>query len=99
MRNRLNDILEPLATTGWLRAGILVLLLAAYAAPAALTTGAEPAQTTSEHTSIATVHITEGDTREAVTATYGGDIVVSHRRFDDRKPWMPKRSSVHDWAG
>jgi len=77
-----------------------VLLLAAYAAPAALTTGTEPVQTTSERTSIAAVHITEGVTREAVTAAHGGDIVVSRRTSDDPDgPRFEETDGVHAWAG
>jgi hypothetical protein len=89
LRNRLNDTPAPRATTRWLRAGILVLLLAAYAAPAALTTGTE------------TVHITEGNTQEAITAAHGDDIVAARRTFSDPTFGDPTfdTQGVHAWAG
>jgi len=88
MRNRLNDIPAPRATTRWLRAGILVLLLAAYAAPAALTP-------------ITTAHLTEGNTQETITAAHGSDIVVSKRKSTDPTSDGPtfEMQGVHAWAG
>ena len=41
MRNLLSNLVAPFAANGWLRAGILVLLLTTFAALAAPTTAAE----------------------------------------------------------
>ena len=88
MRNLLSNPLARPSTTRWLRAGILVLLLATYAALAAPTTGAEPVQTTGAHAAVVTVHIAEGD---------GGDTLARLRDFGD--PSMPSTDGAHAWAG
>ena len=97
MRNLLSNPLARPAATRRLRAGILALLLATYAAVAAPATGAEPVQATGAHAAIATVPIAEGNTREADTAVHGGDIVVSLRMLEG--PSMPSPDGAHAWAG
>ena len=62
----------PRAASGWLWAGILALLLAACStAEAPTTTSTEPA-----HAYIANITITHTDTRDAIEASYGADVVV-----------------------
>ena len=97
MRNLFSNLVRPLAATGWLRAGILVLLLAAFAALAAPAAGAEPVETTNAHALIDTVQNTGGEAHEAVAAVHGVDIVASRRT----PKGAPEQSfdGVHAWAG
>jgi len=81
MRN-LKKLTLPRAASGWLWAGILVLLLAACGTLEAQPPGTEPVPASADHAFIATVAITDADTPEAIAAAYGGDIVV----------WRPEAS-------
>jgi len=72
MRTILEHIRAPRAASGLLWAGILVLLLAACStAEAPTTSSTEPT-----HAYIASVEITNTDTRDAIEATYNADVVV-----------------------
>ena len=75
MRNLLTLSL-PRAASGWLWAGILVLLLAACGTLEAPSGDVAPLR----HVYIATVDVTDTDTRESIAAGYGGDIVT----------WLPE---------
>ena len=72
MRTIQRLVRAPRAASGWLWAGILVLLLAACStAEAPITPSTEPA-----HAYIASVTISATDTRDAIEASYGADVVV-----------------------
>ncbi|MDF1521659.1 MAG: S8 family serine peptidase [Trueperaceae bacterium] len=79
MRN-LHILTLPRATSGWLWAGILVLLLAACgtleAQPPSSERSTEPVASSTEHAYIATVDVTDTDTPAAIAAAYGGEVVV-----------------------
>jgi len=75
MRN-LHELALPRAASGWLWAGILVLLLAACGTLETHLPSTEPVHTANQHAYIATVDISDTDTREAIAAAYGGDVVV-----------------------
>ena len=60
------------AASGWLWAGIALLLLGACGD---LQTGLAP-DTTQDHAYIATIDITDDDTRQAIEAAHGGTVVV-----------------------
>ena len=68
----------PRAASGWLWAGILVLLLAACGTLEAQPPGTEPVPVPAgaEHAFIATVDIADADTRESIAAAYGAEVVV-----------------------
>jgi thermitase len=71
-----HELTLPHAASGWLWAGLLVLLLAACGTLEALPVGTEPTTASTAHAYIATVDITGTDTPEAIAAAYGGDVVV-----------------------
>ena len=75
MRN-LFTLPHPRAASGWLWAGILVLLVAACGTLEAQPPGTEPVPAGAAHAFIATVDIADTDTRESIAAAYGGDVIV-----------------------
>jgi len=66
----------PRAASGWLWAGILVLLLAACGTLEAPSGDVAPLR----HVTIATVDISDTDAPEAIAAAYGGDVIT----------WLPE---------
>jgi len=77
MRTILAHIRAPHAASGWLWAGILSLLLAACSTAEAPITSSEPTDATQAiHAYIASVTISDTDTREAIAAAYDAEVIV-----------------------
>jgi hypothetical protein len=76
----LHPLTTPRATSGWLWAGILVLLLAACGTlegqPPVAEPPTGPVAAGSDHDIIATVDISHSDSQSAIAAAYGGDVIV-----------------------